>query len=155
MGFYLQSLLTSRDNVTEMRIFRLADYFVNRFLHFRRIYLIALRKLLLKLLKMNIGLNILSMGGVASVSEYGVYQAVLQKITPGDLSLVFQSAQQSRSLLTGIISFSSNVYQSALFATRFFDFLDLDPQSVEGALAVSPLETSACYTNTSDPGCGV
>jgi len=41
MGFYLQSLLTSRDNVTEIRIFGLADYFVNRFLHFRRIYLIA------------------------------------------------------------------------------------------------------------------
>ena len=134
MGFYLQSLLTSRDNVTEIRIFGLADYFVNRFLHFRRIYLIALRKLLLKLLKMNIGLNILSMGGVASVWGYGVYQAVLQKITLGDLSLVFQSAQQSRSLLTGVISSSSNVYQSALFATRFFDFLDLDPQSVEGAL---------------------
>lgn len=95
-GLYLQSLLTSLDSVREIRIFGLADYFVNRFLKFGRIYISVLRKLLLNLLKMNIGLNLLSMGGVTSVWGRGVYQAVLQEITLGDFSLVFQSTQQSR-----------------------------------------------------------
>ena len=51
------------------------------------------------------------------------------------LALVFQAAQQSRNLLSSLISADGSVYQSALFTTRFFEFLDMDATSVEGALA--------------------
>ena len=134
MAEYLTGLVTERDNAKEIRIFGLKDYFVSRFMHYRDIYIKALRRLLMTFLKINIVLNILSMGGVAVIWAYAVYEAVMDKITLGDLTLVFQSAQQSRTLLTSLISSAAQVHQSALFASRFFEFLDLDPQSVTGAL---------------------
>ena len=42
---------------------------------------------------MNVGLNLLSLIGVAAIWAYAVYQAVYGRITIGDLALVFQAAQ--------------------------------------------------------------
>ncbi len=132
---YMTRLLTNRDSAKEIRIFTLRDLFVSRFQRFRDIYLTAIRKLVFSFFKVNVGLNLVSLIGVAAIWGYAVYEAVLGNITIGDLALVFQAAQQSRNLLAGLISSGGSVYQSALFTTRFFEFLDLDTKSVDGALA--------------------
>jgi ATP-binding cassette subfamily B protein len=132
---YMARLLTNRDSAKEIRIFTLRDVFVDRFRRFRDIYLDAIRKLAFAFFKVNVGLNLLSLIGVAGIWAYAVYQAVHGRITIGDLALVFQAAQQSRNLLSSLIASGGRVYQSALFTTRFFEFLDLDTQSVAGALA--------------------
>ena len=89
-------------------------------------------------MKVRTGLDLVSLSGVASIWAYGVYQAALARITIGDLTLVFNAAQQGRSLLSGLVGSGGQVYQNALFATRFFDLLDMDPQSVDAALAPPP-----------------
>ena len=132
---YIVRLLNNRDSAKEIRIFTLRNLFVSRFRRFRDIYLRAIRKLVISFFKVNVGLNLVSLIGVAGIWAYAIYQAVLGHITIGDLALVFQAAQQSRNLLAGLISSGGQVYQSALFTTRFFEFLDLDTLSVEGALA--------------------
>ena len=132
---YMSRLLTNRDSAKEIRIFTLRDLFVSRFQRFRDIYLGAIRRLVFSFFKVNIWLNLVSLVGVAGIWGYAVYEAVLGNITIGDLALVFQAAQQSRNLLASLISSGGSVYQSALFTTRFFEFLDLDAKSVEGALA--------------------
>ena len=131
---YMKRLLTDRDSAKEVRTFRLRNLIVGRFLKYRDIYLTKLRGLMLHFLRVNMGLNVLSLGGVGAIWAYAVFQAVLARITIGDLALVFQAAQRVRDGLGGIIASGGQVYENALFATRFFDLMDLDPQSVQGAL---------------------
>ncbi|MDE0225313.1 MAG: ABC transporter ATP-binding protein [Gammaproteobacteria bacterium] len=140
---YMKRLLTDRDSVKEIRTFRLRDLFVSRFQRYRDIYITKLRRLLLHFLRLNMALNLLSLAGVASIWAYAVFQAVLARITVGDLALVFQAAQNSRASLAALISSGGQVYENALFATRFFDLMDLDPQSIEGALSPPGTQTPA------------
>ena len=132
---YMKRLLTDRDSAKEIRTFRLRDLFVARFYNFRDIYLTKLRVLMLQFLRVNMGLNVLSLGGVGAIWGYAVFQAALARITIGDLALVFQAAQNVRNGLGGLIGAGGQVYENALFATHFFDLVDMDPQSVQGALA--------------------
>ena len=131
---YMKRLLTARDSAKEIRAFRLGNLFVTRFRNFRDTYITKLRTLILRFLRINMGLNLLSLGGVGAIWAYAVLQATLSRITIGDLALVFQAAQNVRNSLGGLIGAAGQVYENALFATRFFDLMDLDPQSVEGAL---------------------
>lgn len=131
---YMKRLLTARDSAKEIRAFRLGNLFVTRFRNFRDTYITKLRTLMLRFLRVNMGLNLLSLGGVGTIWAYAVFQATLARITIGDLALVFQAAQNVRNSLGGLIGAGGQVYENALFATRFFDLMDLDPQSVEGAL---------------------
>ena len=135
---YLVQLLTSRDSVKEIRIFTLKDTLVSRYRRFRGDQMRAYRKMLLDVLKVDGGLDLVSLAGVASIWTYAVYQAALARITIGDLTLVFNAAQQGRGMLSQLVGAGGQVYENALFATRFFDLLDMDPQSVDAALAPPP-----------------
>ena len=132
---YLVRLLTSRDSAKEVRIFTLTDTFASRYWKFRETQLAAYLKMLIDIFKVRSGLDVITLAGVASIWAYAVHQAVLGRITIGDLTLVFNAAQQGRGLLTSLVGSGGQVYENALFATRFFDLLDLDPQSMEAALA--------------------
>ena len=132
---YLQRLLTSRDSAKEVRIFTLKGALVDRFRDFRQNQLRAYLRMQFRSLRVRTGLDIVSLAGVASIWAYAVYQAALARITVGDLTLVFNAAQQARSQLNALVGSGGQVYEQALFATRFFDLLDMDPQSVEAALA--------------------
>ena len=132
---YLKRLLTSRDSAKEIRIFTLKDALVTRFRDFRETQLRAYLRMLLRSLRVRTGLDVVSLAGVASIWAYAVYQAALARITVGDLTLVFNAAQQARGQLNALVGSGGQVYEQALFATRFFDLLDMDPASVEAALA--------------------
>ena len=149
---YMKRLLTARDSVKEVRSFRLRDLFVSRFERYRDIYITKLRQLLLHFLRFNMALNLLSLAGVASIWAYAVFQAVLARITIGELALVFQAAQNSRTSLAALISSGGQVYENALFATRFFNLMDLDPQSIEGALSPPGTQTPARLPRTMERG---
>ena len=132
---YLKRLLTSRDSAKEIRIFTLKDALVARFRDFRETQLRAFLRMQLRSLRVRTGLDVVSLAGVASIWAYAVYQAALARITVGDLTLVFNAAQQARGQLNALVGSGGQVYEQALFATRFFDLLDMDPASVEAALA--------------------
>ena len=149
---YMRRLLTARDSVKEVRTFRLRGLFVSRFERYRDIYMTKLRQLMLHFLRFNRALNLLSLVGAASIWAYAVLQAVLARISIGDLALVFQAAQNSRASLAALISSGGGVYENALFATRFFDLMDLDPQSVEGALAPPRVQPPAALPQTIEQG---
>lgn len=134
---YMVRLLTSRDSAKEVRVFRLKNLFVNRFAALRRKQLTALKGMLVKFLGFHGSLDVLSLAGVASVWGYAVYQAALSRITIGDVTLVLQAAQQSQAMLKSVVQNAAGVYRDALFASRFFAFLDLDSTELDGALALA------------------
>ena len=138
---YFRRLLTTRESAKEVRSFNLKSYLVERFDHFIQRYLRANINLMVLSIKVNSGLDVLAMSGLISIYAFAVYQAAHGDITIGSLAMVFQAAQQSQSMLSGLIMSSGGVYQNALFVTRFFEFLELDPSAVEGALAPMPDES--------------
>ncbi len=138
MSFYLSDIVTNRYNAKEVRIFSLKDYFINQFHYFRNIYIDGYRTLIFSEMKVQSALSVLALVGVAGIWIYGVMQVVAGSLTIGGLVVVFQSSQASRQQLAGLIRGAGRFYRNSLFVTRFFQFVDLDPQSIEGALAPQP-----------------
>ena len=138
MSFYLSDIVTNRYNAKEVRVFSLKDYFIEQFHYFRNIYIEGYRALIMSEMKVQSALSVLALVGIAGIWTYAVMQLVSGQISTGDLVLVFTSSQQSRQQLAGLIRGAGRFYRNSLFVTRFFQFIDLDPLSVEGALAPPP-----------------
>ena len=83
-------------------------------------------------------LALLSFIGTAGIWIYAIIQAVQARITLGDVALVLQVAEQARTRLAGLFFEIGEIYENGLFTTNLFRFLDLAPDSVEGALGRSP-----------------
>ncbi len=144
---YSSEVLIQREKAKEIRIFKLGDMFRGRFLDFRDVYISNNRKLLLRFMAYNISLSTISTLGVGAVSIYAVIQAAEGSITVGTLTMVFGAAQQVVGLIGGLISMLNSVYQTSLESSRFFELMDLDLQSIDGALAPPPVESPAIVSS--------
>lgn len=134
MSDYVIRLLTSRETAREIRSFGLRDYFLGRF-NTTRIWIIdAVKRLLTRLLGANVGMSLLSYAGIVSIYGYAIFSAVMQRITIGELTMVSQAAQQCSTSLTNVIRQLGQLYQQSLFIRRYFELVNMAPESVEGAL---------------------
>ena len=133
---YLSDVLASREGVKEMRIFRLQGLFLERFAEFWDGRFGEEREIRLKKESINGVLGLLSSVGTGLVWCYTVVQAVVGRVTIGDVTMIFQAANQSRSLLSGILGRSGVIYQHSIYGRTLFEFLDLSSQDVEGSLEV-------------------
>lgn len=127
-------LTVARDPVKEIRLFGLIPFMADLFHINRDKWISAYMKLQILFMKINLGFNSVSFMGVASVWLFAVYQAVNGHITIGELTMVFTAAQSASQQLNGLMRSGGFLYQNALFASRFFGLLELDPQDVDGAL---------------------
>ena len=124
MVSYLSDLLGSRDAVKEIRLFGLHQPFLKRFLHFSRKFFDENKSLRFSQERANLLLGLLSQVGTASIWVYAVVQAVLGRITIGDVALAFQAAEQGRSGLSQLFWMGGIFYEHGLFAGNLFRFLD-------------------------------
>ncbi len=142
MSDYIIRLLTSKETAREVRTFGLRRYFLNRFSKTRNELIEALQRLLVRLFGANVGMSLVSYLGIVSIYCYAVFSAVLGRITIGELTMVAQAAQQCSTGLTGVIRQLGSLYQQSLFMRRYFELVDMDPRSVDGALQALPAEES-------------
>ena len=138
MSDYIVRLLTHRDTAREVRTFSLKGYFLKRFATTRNELIQALQRLLIRLFGANVGMSLISYVGIVSIYCYAVFSAVMSRITIGELTMVAQAAQQCSSGLTSVIRQLGGLYQQSLFMRRYFELVDLDPLSVDGALDALP-----------------
>ena len=136
---YALRLSVDRDTVKEVRLFNLNPFMATLFHTNRNLWIKVFSKLQVLFMKINLSFNTVSFMGVAVVWLYAIYQAVNQQITIGELTMVFSAAQSASQQLSGLMANFGFLYQNALFASRFFGLLALDPQEVEGAL--TPVKT--------------
>ena len=134
---YVRSLLTSRASAKEIRAFPLVDPLLKRFRHLANVLTNVHRRNFEHHVKHDVLFDLLALGGVAAVWMYGIHQAATSAITLGDLALVFQVSQQAQGQLKGLISALGDVYNNSLFMSRFFEFLRIEPSTIEGALTKS------------------
>ncbi len=135
MATYLAELLRSRDTVKETRLFGLDQPFLERFRQFLRECYIEEKKFNVTQDWANTSLSLLSIMGTAGIWAYAIIQAVQSRITLGDVALVLQTAEQVRGRLGSLFSEAGELYENNLYITTLFHFLDLAPDSVEGALS--------------------
>ncbi|MCY3884933.1 MAG: ABC transporter ATP-binding protein [Gammaproteobacteria bacterium] len=132
--YYFQSLLLERENVKEIKIFGLASYFVEKFFKYRDLLIKAYLRLSIHFLKVELVFDVLSMSGLCLVWLYAVYRASTGEITVGDLYMVFGAAQTSKDSIEAWFGQGGSVFENSLYLTRFFELVDLDPRTVDGAL---------------------
>ncbi|MCY3621305.1 MAG: ABC transporter ATP-binding protein [Gammaproteobacteria bacterium] len=132
---YLHDLLTSRQSAAEVRVFGLARHLVGKFHDLAKTQVNTFWNRERRILGVDVCLSALSMVGTAVIWVFAVIQAVWSRISLGDLTLVFTASMQCRGQLEGLVNSIGQVFEGVLMASRYFQFIDLDPQSVAGTLA--------------------
>lgn len=124
---YYTHLLSSDRNSKEIKLFNLARLFLDRYKAiFARFYRQD-RALLVRRSVFGVALAALSLLGYYGCYVYVIGRTVEGLITLGDLTmyvLVFQQLQQN---LTELLLASSTIYESTLFLSNLFAFLNLRP----------------------------
>ena len=138
MAEYLSRLLGSREAVKEIRIFALHEELLRRFNSFWGLFGKETFRLRFAQERFGFLLGLITMLGTASIWAYAVVRAVGGYISVGTVALAFQAAEQARSGFSNLFSNLGLFYEHTIFAGILFRFLDLDPRSVEGALAPPP-----------------
>ncbi|MYD80023.1 MAG: ABC transporter ATP-binding protein [Gammaproteobacteria bacterium] len=131
---YMESLLFEQEKAKEVRIFGLGDLFIGRYMSFRSKFIAANKKQMLEFMGYNFSLDALSALGIGAVSVYAVMEAARGEISPGTLTAVLSAAQQVVGLVGGLVGGLNTVYRASLEVSRLFELLDIDPQSITGAL---------------------
>lgn len=150
---YIERLLIEQEKAKEVRIFGLGDLFIGRFLDFRSKYIAANKKQMLTFMAYRLSMDLFSVLGIGAVSIYAVMEAARGEISPGTLTAVFAAAQQVTGLIGGLVGGLNAVYQSSLGVSRLFELLDLNPQSINGAL--EPPRKNPVLPGTRDIGSGI
>lgn len=132
---YMAQLLSEREWVKEVRLFGLQDYLLQRHQHASQRYVQDLTEITISQEKGNAWLVLLGLLGTGGIWVYTALQAVARLISLGDLAVVFQAVERSRSALEGVAFFGGYFLEHALYLEVLFGFLDLQPTAVAGALA--------------------
>ncbi|MYD97078.1 MAG: ABC transporter ATP-binding protein [Gammaproteobacteria bacterium] len=136
---YIHDLLTNRQAANEVRIFSLTRYLVGRFLDYADAQFARFWTRERRILKAEVVLSVLSLVGTAAIWVFAIGRAVAARISLGDLTLVFTASIQCRTQLEGLVGSTGEVFEHSLLASRYFQFLDLDPKSVSGTLTPSQM----------------
>ena len=134
--YYFNSLLTRREYVKEVKVFGLGSYFMSKYFKLREVLIKAYLRLNIHFLKVQVLFDMLGYLGLCLIWLYAVYRAGQGELTIGDLFMVFGAAQSSKDAIEGWFAQCGEIFSESLYLTRFFELIDLDPQTVPGALKI-------------------
>lgn len=128
---YLKYLLTNSDAVKEVKLFGLGEPLLGRH---NEIFAKALAED--QRIARSRSLASLGWGLVATGSYYGAYawivwRAIGKAITLGDMILYLNIFRSTQGMFEAILSGVNRLYESGLFMSNLFSFLELQPQMVQ------------------------
>ena len=132
---YLAELLIEREAIKEIRLFGLQQPFLDRFQQFWQTFMAETAKLIFDQEGKSLLLLLLSALGTGAIWIFAIAQAVLGRITIGELTLVIQAVERVRADLGNLFKQGGLFYENSLFMSKLFNFLDLQPDAVAGALS--------------------
>ncbi|NEO27511.1 MAG: ABC transporter ATP-binding protein, partial [Kamptonema sp. SIO4C4] len=124
---YLQQVLTKQDFVKEIRLFNLGDYLQQQWQTIRTRFN---RK------SANLARQYATMRGVGGlISNVGFYaayiwtlvQTVRGNISLGDFTMYTGAFTEAQNLIPGLLENLASVYESNLYVSQYFEFLNLQP----------------------------
>ena len=138
---YLSTLLTSDTTAKEIKLYRLGNYFLDKYKsYFGKVYN-ENRQLDRRQSFMGISLSVISNIAFYLSYAYIVLQAVQGRITLGDLTLYVGIFRSSQSLLRSLLLSFSGLYEGNLYLSNLYSFLDLEPEIDKGDSSLKPAPT--------------
>jgi ATP-binding cassette subfamily B protein len=126
-GFYLGNLLSNVFYIKEIRLFNLANHFLDRYLTITKELQSTQRKQQLRELRWQIGLNTLAsvVSGLAFIVV--VLEAFGGRISIGDVTFYTSALGSVQGALSNIIYSIASLNENALFFSRFKELMELPP----------------------------
>jgi ATP-binding cassette, subfamily B, bacterial len=135
MVSYISSLLSDRETVKEVRLFQLQDYLLGRHRATCQQYVRKLAAIFISKERTNVVVTLISLLSTAGIWVYAGLRALAGGIGLGDIALVFQSVERSRTSLDNMANLSGYLVQNTVYLQNLFGFLNLQPAAVAGALS--------------------
>lgn len=154
MADYLSWLLTAREPVKEVRLFKLQNYILQKFRKYADQYVNSIGSVVIPQARTNFFLSLISLMGTIAIWGYAILEAMRGNITIGAMALIFQATERCRTTLDPLFSDFGYIFENVFYLNNFFGFLDLVPGSVTGALSHpatgqgQPPEVGALETGT-------
>jgi len=127
---YYDSILTEDTAAAEIRLFELGSFVRDRW----RTLQTPLRTEFLSLRARQdlarVGAGAVTLLATGGAMAWMVWQAVLGRVTLGDIALLYQALNRGQSLAVSVHSSLGQAYSSTVFLGNLFEFLELQPQIV-------------------------
>jgi ATP-binding cassette subfamily B protein len=121
---YIHHLIGSRESAKELKLYALQGTLFKRLDRLWAEFLAENRDLSRRERWAEILVLFLSGLGTAGVWVYAIFQATAARISVGDLVLFLQAAKSASDILARLSASAGNFYESSLFLTDLFTFLD-------------------------------
>jgi len=143
---YFSGLLVNKDLVKEIRIFDLADTFIDRYNRVFKKYYAGLRKLIIAESAWLIGIAIIS--AVVNCIFYAViaFGVFVGRFTIGNYSLYTGALNSIANCVTSFINTSASVYEGTLFIDNLISFMKEKPTIVPIAEPPKKVDKNAPHT---------
>ena len=129
--WYYDWLLTAGETAAELRLFGLGSHFRAAYQDLRA----RLRGERLRLARdeslAELGAGVLAIAVVCLAMAWMVWQAILGRVTLGDVALLYQAFQQGLRLMRTVLKSVGQLYANSLFLSNLFAFLSLEPRVVD------------------------
>lgn len=127
---YYSSLLSNRIYAKEMRTFGLATEFRSRFIASRRQLVAVLLRISRRLGTLDAFCAIIEAAALGLITLYLAKGTVSGAFSVGMFVMVFEAFRKGEGYLHSVVDGITGLYESRLFVTNIFDFLDLKPSIV-------------------------
>ncbi len=143
---YFSGLLVNKDLVKEIRIFDLADTFIDRYNRVFKKYYAGLRKLIIAESAWLIAIAIIS--AVVNCVFYAViaFGVFVGRFTIGNYSLYTGALNSIANCVTSFINTSASVYEGTLFIDNLISFMKEKPSIVPIAVPPKKVDKNAPHT---------
>lgn len=130
MAEYLQKVMLSQDFVKEVRLFNLSDYLLNQWHTIRLRFNQESQRLAAQQTSARFGISLVANLSFYSAYAWVVVQTVRGAISVGDLTMYSGAFQQAQNAMQNLLLNLASMYESNLYVSQYFEFLDLKPQVV-------------------------
>ncbi|MDP6183508.1 MAG: ABC transporter ATP-binding protein, partial [Gammaproteobacteria bacterium] len=124
---YFRWLITNDDYIKELRIFNLGRYLIDLYRKTFDRFFRENTNLTIRSNAAGFALQVLGAAGSAAIFGFIMFQAMLRRVTLGDLALYFQAYQQTVNSTTQLLQGITSIYERGLFVNNFFEFLEFEP----------------------------
>ena len=126
---YYSDVLVDKDLAKEIRVFSLADTFIEAFRATFRKYFGGMRRLIVGEGGWNIGISVVSAGVNCSLFVYIAWKVYNGLLTLGDYSLYTGALQSISSGVTNLVSTTASIYEGTLFIDNMIVFMN-EPKTI-------------------------
>jgi ATP-binding cassette subfamily B protein len=127
---YFVTLMTTDTYNKEVKLFKLGNFFTNKFWDLATRLYKQDKKLLVSRYSINFVWTGLTMVANSAIYLYVALQAILGRITLGGLTLYTQTAVQVGQNFQGLLNDISSTYENTLYVNTLFEFLEYEPKIV-------------------------